>query len=451
MEASQTTSYIEPDENNATSLPPTMTSIESDILQHWIAEFQDQDQCLFPILNDGSQEVSSRCCRTKVKVPTHDVLREFSKQNDIHLCTIFQTAWALVLRSYTGLEDVVFGYEEKTYFLPRHVTISSQSTLKSVLDHVDSSFTNKFAYKLDSENELLGALNTGDGGLFNSTIHFTDIAYTSEENGDEERLTKGDSGPSHDRLLLEIRVQRDRVRAQIIYHTSLLSEGQAANVGAAIEMAILRVLNDQHKSIREQSLFSDFHQNQVREWNAQRPETLHLTLHEAVNTQVIVQPDALAVIAWDEQWTFREVDVLSSTLAHHLVAIGVTRGDKIPLLFEKSGWWLIALLAVSKAAAVFVLMDPSQPGFRLREILSDLGSSVLLSSDQNRTLLSDSVKNVVVVSKATLNELNTTEHKTVLPVVCPEDDVYVMYTSRFLSLIVWHGQSLAYLIPPISS
>lgn len=122
---------------------------------------------------------------------------------------------------------------------------------------------------------------------------------------------------------------------------------------------------------------------------------------------------------------------LSSRLARHLVTLGVKPGMKIPIVFEKSGWWVIALIAVLKAGGAFVPVDPSQPVLRLKEIVDDIKPMVLLSSSQCAGLLADSVETTVVVSRVSMGEIPMQTNLLIeLPRVSPKSEAYVMYTSE---------------------
>ncbi|KAJ5050965.1 uncharacterized protein L3040_002832 [Drepanopeziza brunnea f. sp. 'multigermtubi'] len=170
-----------------------------------------------------------------------------------------------------------------------------------------------------------------------------------------------------------------------------------------------------------------------------------------MSIQVKARPDAPAVHAHDEQWTFQEVDELSSVLARHLVMLGAKKGMKIPLVFEKSGWFIIALIAVSKASAAFVPVDPSQPVFRLKEIMEDVKPKFLLSSSHYSALLAESAETTVVVSRESVVKIQTQDDTAiVLPYVSPRDEAYVMYTSgstgKPKGAVIHHGGYLSALL-----
>lgn len=348
-----------------------MTLSSSPDLDYWISRLQDKESCLFPTLIDGSGAKETQ--RINIAAPDFASIQTFCQARELRLSTIFQTAWGLVLRSYTATDEVSFGFKtDSTQLLPCTLTLVRETSLRHALDSIEAGFARDLNHLECSLEDIEHALDLQDTGLFNTIINYQDGAshpLPSEVNGLAGQTSNGigiangeqDREASNPRYMIEIDVRRsiECISMQLKYHPSTLSEGSASNIGSALEMALRCIIDHTDEPVGEQSLFSSYHQQQVNEWNQSRPESTNITLHEAFLSGVRIQPDAPAVNAWDEKWTFREVDELSSMLALHLVNLGVEIGMKIPLVFERSGWWVIALLAVSKAGAAFVCMISS--------------------------------------------------------------------------------------------
>lgn len=98
------------------------------------------------------------------------------------------------------------------------------------------------------------------------------------------------------------------------------------------------------------------------------PARVDRCMHELIAEYCHAQPNAPAVCAWDGNFTYNELDRLSSAVAVHLASCGVGPEMFVPLCFEKSCWTVMALLGVLKAGAAFVLLDPSQPVAATRDV-----------------------------------------------------------------------------------
>jgi amino acid adenylation domain-containing protein len=107
-------------------------------------------------------------------------------------------------------------------------------------------------------------------------------------------------------------------------------------------------------------------------------------VHEAFSKLSIVQPTSLAIDAWDGSLTYQELDFISSDLAERLVLEGVGPGCFVPLLFPKSIWANVSMLAVLKAGGAFVPLDAEHPEGRLRAIMQPLGTNIILCSAETR-------------------------------------------------------------------
>jgi non-ribosomal peptide synthetase component F len=101
--------------------------------------------------------------------------------------------------------------------------------------------------------------------------------------------------------------------------------------------------------------------------------------------------------------------------------------------------------------SIQVPVDPTQPVFRLKEIMEDIEPKFLLSSVQYAELLADVVKISVVVSPSSMKKISSVPYRILsLPKVSPDAHVYVMFTSgstgRPKGAVLRHGGYLAALL-----
>ncbi|KKA29546.1 hypothetical protein TD95_001668 [Thielaviopsis punctulata] len=163
-------------------------------------------------------------------------------------------------------------------------------------------------------------------------------------------------------------------------------------------------------------------------WNALLPETIPRCMHDIISERAKAQPDALAIESWDGNWTYSQIDALSTKLAGVLISNGAKVGDVIPLCFEKCKWTVIGVLAIMKSGATFSLTDPAQPEGRLRTIFEQTNAKQLVVSHKQAELcakISNGAK--VVVLDGGLELMPSTPIE--LPVVPPTAPMYVIFTS----------------------
>ena len=88
-----------------------------------------------------------------------------------------------------------------------------------------------------------------------------------------------------------------------------------------------------------------------------------------------------------QQLTYRELNERADRLAQHLRALGVGRGSRVGICMERSFEMVVGLLAIFKAGAAFVPIEPSFPRERIAYILSDARPLVLLTQASLRERL----------------------------------------------------------------
>jgi len=94
--------------------------------------------------------------------------------------------------------------------------------------------------------------------------------------------------------------------------------------------------------------------------------------------QVERTPEAVAVVLEDQELTYAELNERSNQLAYHLIENGVSPGDRVTLSLERSLDMVVSILAILKAGAAYVPLDPAYPSERLSFMVQDTASPVLL-------------------------------------------------------------------------
>ncbi|MFJ8743802.1 amino acid adenylation domain-containing protein [Embleya sp. NPDC127516] len=109
-------------------------------------------------------------------------------------------------------------------------------------------------------------------------------------------------------------------------------------------------------------------------------------LPELFTRQARATPDAPAVIAGDTTVTYRELDERANRLAHALIDRGVRPENTVAVLLERSLDLVAVLLAIVKAGAVYVPLDPRFPPSRIDLIMRRTDAVLLLTPDTLTTL-----------------------------------------------------------------
>lgn len=159
-------------------------------------------------------------------------------------------------------------------------------------------------------------------------------------------------------------------------------------------------------------------------------ERLHQVFEATVDRLAASGHDGRAAIdpAEGSQVSYAELDRQSNQLAHLLAARGVGPGDRIGLIFDDPAAAYPALLAVHKAGAAYVPLDPGFPADRIGYILQDAAVSLVLTRSTLSPLLSNLGVSILELDRLGDELAEQPSRRPQLSFV--EDDLaYVIYTS----------------------
>jgi non-ribosomal peptide synthetase-like protein len=103
-------------------------------------------------------------------------------------------------------------------------------------------------------------------------------------------------------------------------------------------------------------------------------------LHELFESQADASPQATALLCADARMSYGELERRSNQLAWSLRQRGVGRGDCVGLWLPRSLDVYVALLAILKAGAAYVPLDPEYPVERVAFILADSHARAIVTS-----------------------------------------------------------------------
>ncbi|MDQ0402882.1 MULTISPECIES: class I adenylate-forming enzyme family protein [unclassified Streptomyces] len=93
-------------------------------------------------------------------------------------------------------------------------------------------------------------------------------------------------------------------------------------------------------------------------------------------------PDRVFLAYFDGRLTYREVDRLSDSVAGHLAARGLERGDRVAVVLQNSPHFVLAVLGAWKAGAIVVPVNPMYKSGEVGHVLRDAEVAALVCSDR---------------------------------------------------------------------
>src|ERR1700731_1783328 len=118
----------------------------------------------------------------------------------------------------------------------------------------------------------------------------------------------------------------------------------------------------------------------VARWNPHPVASFQCeTIGRSFERQVENTPDGIAIQLGCDCMTYRELDRRSNQLARTLMSYGLKPDSLVAVCFERSLEMIVSMLAILKAGAGYLPIDPSYPSERIQLILEDANPSVILT------------------------------------------------------------------------
>uniref|UniRef100_UPI0036DB9B73 non-ribosomal peptide synthetase n=1 Tax=Photorhabdus sp. RM322S TaxID=3342825 RepID=UPI0036DB9B73 len=135
-----------------------------------------------------------------------------------------------------------------------------------------------------------------------------------------------------------------------------------------------------------------------------------------------------ALVYETQTFSYAELNARANRLAHQLIALGVEPDQRVAICVARSPAMVVGLLAVLKAGAAYVPLDPDYPGERLTHILADVSPVILLADDVGRAVLGENaLTGLTVFDPNTLPDQPDSNPQR--PELTSRHLAYVIYTS----------------------
>ncbi|MBB6716466.1 non-ribosomal peptide synthetase, partial [Clostridium gasigenes] len=147
------------------------------------------------------------------------------------------------------------------------------------------------------------------------------------------------------------------------------------------------------------------------------------TVVDLFEEQISKNLNKIAVVYEEDKLTYKELNEKVNVLGAKLRDLGIKPNDFVAIVAERSLEMVIGILAIIKAGAAYVPIDPKYPEERIQYILSDCKAKILLTYKEGVKFEEISVINLAD------NKIFEGEPKNLEKINIPEDLLYLIYTS----------------------
>lgn len=391
-----------------------LTAQEMRLRTYWEAVLGDFERPTVPQLASSGDAAQSAIqgatpCSRLLGMEATRLLRTCAADLDVTLATLFQGAWALILGSYSGIHDVVFGtlrhgrsghvpHAPRTpglfvNTLPLRVCFRAGETLGEFFRRVRQ----QNLELREVEQTPLAAVRSWSGVaagkmLFESLISFEagDPAHALRRafgNCPTRRFELLDRAPFP--LTLSIDGEQ-QLHLRVAFDATRYDGRVVERLTADLESLLLRLPTLLDRPVETIHLLAPEQQQLLREWNrtgAALPTDR--LLHQWVEQRVDEQPEAVAVDEPTGPVTYGQLEAAANRLGHYLGASGAEPDQFAGLLVRRSSRAVIAALGVLKSGAAYLPLDPDAPPDRLRFQLEHAGVRLVVVEGSTKALLPD--------------------------------------------------------------
>ncbi|KAF9765373.1 hypothetical protein IL306_002344 [Fusarium sp. DS 682] len=372
---------------------------------------------------------------------------------DITISTIIRAAWALVLGSQTGSDDVVFGetlsgrdialeYVQDILgptltTVPSRVQIDRNITVGHFLKTLHDQATQLIPYQhagIQRIKRLGHAIS--DACDFKNLL----VIQTTNKVKNQQDLLQ----PLQDEidqqnfftypLVIECSIETHNLILSIHYDQNVMTSWQTSRVAHQFEALVQQLIvlsREPTRKVSELRLYSQEDVEMIRGWNNKDLEPTEESIASLFWKSVTIQPNDTAIRAWDGHLSYDAVAQHATQLAKLLVHKGVRAEVLVPCCIHKSLWTTVSMLAVILAGGTIVPLDPAHPPARHAEIIRDCKAHLALCSPQYQDRFSGLVESLISVSgelfTAHLPDQDISPQD--LPTVASRDAAFVIYTS----------------------
>ncbi len=154
------------------------------------------------------------------------------------------------------------------------------------------------------------------------------------------------------------------------------------------------------------------------------------TLPALFEAQAARTPDAAAVVLGDRSLTYAALNAHANRLAHRLIARGIGPEQIVGLCVARAVEAVVGLLAIMKAGAAYLPLDPAYPAARLAFMLDDAAPVLLVAGAGATPAVPGSLPRLVIDAvdddPAGYDDIDATNPRTG---VTAQHSAYVIYTS----------------------
>ncbi|WP_418027853.1 non-ribosomal peptide synthase/polyketide synthase [Paenibacillus sp. JJ1722] len=310
-------------------------------------------------------------------------LQRIALNEQVTTNTLLQTAWGILLQKYNGTDDVVFACSISSpltdkldskhsiglgnHTLPVRIRTEAGANFIGLMRSVQQQTDESAVYEHLPMSELV-TTKVQQLALFGHRMVFE---TTLEEANTEQE--------SYDLSIIVL--QGDTLRIDFSYNAQVYDHQSVSQIQGHLLRLLDQIIANPDSLIEAMDLLTKHEREHIIQvWgNTTAEYSREQTIHGLFEEQVLQTSDQTAVYFEGQQLTYHELNERANRLARTLRSYGVKADSLVSLMTERSVDMIVGILGILKAGGAYIPIDPTYPEERIRYMLDDSGTELLLT------------------------------------------------------------------------
>jgi len=421
-----------------------------DELAYWKKQLEDTSQ-LINLPTDkprpATQSFEGNTVHFEIPDELQKAVIELNRKNNTTMFMTMLAAFSLLLRQASGQDVVIIGtpvmnrsrkeLEDQIGFFVNSLPIKSVSRretsfsqfLRETREVVLSAFSNKeipFEKLVEEINPRRDLSYTPLFQVFFS-MHDEKMLSIETKNLQISLLDVKHKNAKFD-LTLFLEETLNGIKGGFEYNTDLFEQKTIERFVNRYITILSRAIEDTEQSIDAIISIPAEEVTLIKSWNKTSVELpINDTVISQFETQVNKTPHSTALIFNNISCSFHELQKRSRVLASELIEQGVTSGDIIGIYIDRSIEMVVGILAILKAGAAYLPLDPILPTERITYMLDNAVVTKIVAIKKYNSELVEYNRKIIFIEEVIKNGESTVDDCSVS--IIPEQVAYIMYTS----------------------
>lgn len=427
---------------------------KTDAREYWSAYLKDyREPAILHITRNntsGSNKPNYGKLSSFISEEVTGKLTSFARRERITLNTLMQSAFGILLGRYSASNDIVFGTTVSgrsaevnevdslvgmfINSIPLRIKLSPSVTVSELLKEVHSTQTvrEKYSYLSIDEIALQSELPPGHS-LFDATLTFENYPLDQVVSSAIESLDFNadfiDQTEENNFTLAMVVVLGDALEITVRYNEDQFSATSISSFIHHFEMLLEQLMDCTNDRVFDLQVYSAVEYQKLLDLSAGQLSLSeeYETINELFNSQASITPNAIAIVDGTNTLTYLELNARANKMANYLIQQGVGIESAIAVGMERSIELIVSMLAVFKAGAVYVPIDPVYPVERQKYMLETVNASLLITKSTWQCFNGQEVTKLYIDLSWDL--ISTFSDKQPECAISPTNLAYIIFTS----------------------